>query len=157
MIDQRRIVQIAAGKYHVLALDAAGRIYAWGANTHGQLGLKQRKRNDNRGGGQLKTPGMKTKMNEAVSEPVNEVKTPRQLTEINAVFSKIFAFKNSSYAVQKDGQVYGWGENNGNKFMINYAKAKNVEVGKPYQASTKFEPDDAEELKELAKIPTRIY
>ena len=30
--------QIAAGQYHVLAVDDCGHLYAWGYNGYGQLG-----------------------------------------------------------------------------------------------------------------------
>ena len=33
------IVQIATGRNHVLALDTTGKIYSWGRNDYGQLGL----------------------------------------------------------------------------------------------------------------------
>lgn len=34
----KEIVDIAAGMKHSLALDSSGRLFAWGANNHGQLG-----------------------------------------------------------------------------------------------------------------------
>ena len=34
-----RIKSVCAGDHHVLALTKAGKVYAWGRNTHGQLGL----------------------------------------------------------------------------------------------------------------------
>ena len=33
-----KIVAIAAGDYHTLAVDATGRVWAWGKNGYGQLG-----------------------------------------------------------------------------------------------------------------------
>ena len=36
------IVQIATGSSHVLALDTAGNVYAWGSNNSGQLGLSEK-------------------------------------------------------------------------------------------------------------------
>ena len=36
-----RIVQIATGRTHVLALDTTGKVYSWGRNDFGQLGLGQ--------------------------------------------------------------------------------------------------------------------
>jgi len=35
----RRIVMIAGGQYHSLALDASGDLYSWGWNAYGELGL----------------------------------------------------------------------------------------------------------------------
>ena len=37
--DTSPIVSIATGRSHVLALDTAGRVYAWGSNNRGQLGI----------------------------------------------------------------------------------------------------------------------
>ena len=36
----RTIVQVAAGQRHVLALDTAGQVYAWGFGGYGRLGHK---------------------------------------------------------------------------------------------------------------------
>jgi len=36
-------VSIATGRNHVLALDTAGRVYAWGDNLKGQLGVGKKK------------------------------------------------------------------------------------------------------------------
>ncbi|QQR81637.1 MAG: hypothetical protein IPJ69_05890 [Deltaproteobacteria bacterium] len=41
------IVQIVAGRYHLLALDKGGNVYAWGENTSGQLGNGTRLESDN--------------------------------------------------------------------------------------------------------------
>ena len=35
----RRLVEIAIGSSHTCALDAGGRAYCWGSNTHGELGI----------------------------------------------------------------------------------------------------------------------
>jgi alpha-tubulin suppressor-like RCC1 family protein len=37
--DKDPIVCIATGRSHVLALDTSGRVYAWGDNQKGQLGV----------------------------------------------------------------------------------------------------------------------
>ena len=37
--NDARVVQVAAGAAHALALTRAGRVYAWGAGSHGRLGL----------------------------------------------------------------------------------------------------------------------
>lgn len=37
------LIKISAGKHHVLAVDAAGKVYAWGSGDMGRLGLADRK------------------------------------------------------------------------------------------------------------------
>ena len=48
------IVMIATGSSHVLALDTAGNVYAWGSNTSGQLGIpaEEKKKNQANSNGQ---------------------------------------------------------------------------------------------------------
>jgi alpha-tubulin suppressor-like RCC1 family protein len=40
--ENRRIVAVASGWRHSLALDAEGRVYSWGWGSYGQLGHGQR-------------------------------------------------------------------------------------------------------------------
>lgn len=40
-LEGRRIVQVALGGWHCLALDARGQVYAWGGNEYGQCGLEE--------------------------------------------------------------------------------------------------------------------
>jgi alpha-tubulin suppressor-like RCC1 family protein len=37
-----RIVMLAAGSHHILALNVDGRVFAWGNNDVGQLGIGQK-------------------------------------------------------------------------------------------------------------------
>jgi len=39
--EQERIIKIATGRSHVLALTENGAVYSWGKNDKGQLGLGQ--------------------------------------------------------------------------------------------------------------------
>jgi len=41
-LDGNPIVQIAAGGNHVCAVSSTGRVYAWGSNSHGQLGFARK-------------------------------------------------------------------------------------------------------------------
>jgi len=41
-IEQELIKKIATGKSHVLALTESGKVYAWGKNDKGQLGIGEK-------------------------------------------------------------------------------------------------------------------
>ncbi len=75
------IKQIATGYSHVLALTKQGEVYAWGANTNGQLGTGEE----------------------------NDCNIPIKIQGISNII-KIDAYKNKSIALSSDGKVYVWGE-----------------------------------------------
>eukprot|EP00927_Polykrikos_kofoidii_P015807 TRINITY_DN17079_c0_g1_i4.p1 TRINITY_DN17079_c0_g1~~TRINITY_DN17079_c0_g1_i4.p1 ORF type:complete len:623 (-),score=107.25 TRINITY_DN17079_c0_g1_i4:14-1780(-) len=79
-----KVVDIQFGKHHVLALTNGGKVYSWGGNNEGQLGL-----NDTQGR----------------CEPVY-VDGLREFS-----IEQILAVDNMSYALTSTGQVYAWGEN----------------------------------------------
>jgi hypothetical protein len=101
-------VQLVAGRDHVLALDTLGQVYSWGRNDHGQLGHGE------------KEEVAETKMNEQ-NLRVNNIITQRILTKEkpkriegqlkSKQICKIFAGENTSFAVTKEGEVFGWGDN----------------------------------------------
>jgi hypothetical protein len=80
-----RIVQIACGKYHSLALSNIGDIYSWGMGFEGQLGL---------------------------TGPYEVASSPRYL---NFFFKKPVKFiacgHNYSLCITKESELFGWGEN----------------------------------------------
>ncbi len=76
-----KFTKIAVGKDHSLALGNNGKVYAWGANKNGQLGDGQNIDSGN----------------------LVEV---RNLSNIE----KIIAYENISYAIDKNGVAYVWGE-----------------------------------------------
>ena len=79
-----RVVQVSVGQEHSLAVGACGELWAWGRNTHGQLGL----------GG------------EAV-----EVLGPSRVRGAPAVIS-VGAGTCHSAAASSDGRAYAWGHGN---------------------------------------------
>lgn len=42
-LDDSRVVEVAAGPYHSLALSEDGKVYAWGSNREGRLGVRSAK------------------------------------------------------------------------------------------------------------------
>lgn len=77
------IVKVSAGKDHALALSSDGKVYAWGGNENGQLGIGKK---------------------------IDFLYSPFQVELLDNV--KIIAAGDSySFAVRHDGSVYSWGRN----------------------------------------------
>lgn len=79
------IIKISVGTDHVLALRRDGKVYAWGRNTSGQLGIG----------------------NTEDSKYAKEVVTEEGIVLNNIV--DISCGANTSTAIDKDGNVYVWG------------------------------------------------
>ena len=95
--NTRKIVQIATGRNHVMALDKKGRVYTWGENTYGQLG--------------------KIDPNAAYNKE-KPVPKPQSLeNELKKDIKQIYTGKFSSYAVTKDGVIFSWGKNVNNNLI----------------------------------------
>ena len=75
--------QISAGHDHSLAIDKNGKVWSWGHNNRGQLG-------DNTAGDRI---------------------TPVSILGSNKTFCKILAGYDHSLAIDKNGNVWGWGYN----------------------------------------------
>ena len=81
------IVDVACGSDHSLAVDGVGRVWAWGADYAGQLGIGRGDRDDD----------------EEVGGPV--------VIEGLPPISFVRAGDAVSYAVSRDGEVWAWGSN----------------------------------------------
>ncbi|XP_078532227.1 E3 ISG15--protein ligase HERC5-like isoform X2 [Lissotriton helveticus] len=84
-LHDRRIIQVACGDHHCMALSKGGELFTWGENTHGQLGLR--------------------------SQPSRQ-STP-QLVEhlMGSPLAQITAGSAHSIALSLTGTVYSWGNN----------------------------------------------
>lgn len=82
-----KIVKIAAGNNHYLALNNKGAVFAWGAGEHNQLGRRIVER---------------TRLNALVPR---EFGLPKAMVDI-------FCGSEHSFALHKNGTVYSWGANN---------------------------------------------
>ncbi|XP_078385864.1 putative E3 ubiquitin-protein ligase HERC3 [Cetorhinus maximus] len=85
-LRDRKIIQVACGSDHSLALSKDGKLFAWGQNTYGQLGLGTK-------GGSQHSPQCVTSLTEM---PV----------------AQITAGGEHSFALSLSGAVFGWGRNN---------------------------------------------
>lgn len=83
----KKLLSIACGSKHVLALDVDGKVYSWGKNDVGQLGH---------------TGNVEEK----------EYLVPKEIQYFSRKkVVSIFAGLNCSFAVDYTGNLYGWGEN----------------------------------------------
>jgi regulator of chromosome condensation len=81
-----RIKDIFSGSYHAFAMDSNDRVFAWGLNNYGQLGVGDR---ENR------------------SEP-----QAIQLTYPDVIFTQLEGGEHHSLALDRNGQVYSFGRGN---------------------------------------------
>jgi alpha-tubulin suppressor-like RCC1 family protein len=80
-------VAIAAGNDHVLCATSDGRLYAWGANDHGQLG------------------------DGTTTSRLRAVEIPRTGEFAGSSITKVWAGSTHSFALASDGTLFGWGNN----------------------------------------------
>lgn len=130
-------VQISAGYSHVLALDKAGNLFAWGDNAWGQLGLENvpnvASPTQVKEGVKFKGIAAGTCANESFSLAIDEngnlwswgynrygqlgngttsrsKKLPYQITQ-NIEFNQISAGENHCLALDNEGNIWSWGLN----------------------------------------------
>ena len=90
---QERVISIAAGYCHSLALLENGEVYAWGRNDDGQLGNGENQ----------------------------DSKYPTPVNAISEKVVRIAAGYQQSLALLENGKVYGWGWNGrGQRGLVNY-------------------------------------
>jgi regulator of chromosome condensation len=85
--DLKKIIQLACGSNHVLALASTGAVYAWGSGQQNQLGRRIVERN--------KTNGL----------------TPTQFGLKGKKITTIGCGSYHSFAIDANGKVYAWGLN----------------------------------------------
>ncbi|MGN0106988.1 MAG: Ig-like domain-containing protein, partial [Hominilimicola sp.] len=87
--DGSRVISVYAGEYHSVALTDTGKVYTWGSNEYGQLGLTNESGN---------------------AIIADKVPTPTLVNGLPAI-SKIAAGAIHTVALAKSGLVYTWGDN----------------------------------------------
>lgn len=102
-----KIIEIATGNEHVLALGENKKVFSWGRNTKGQLGLPSI------------SPG-----------PNKEIHLPELIEFFNKLPAKqIFAGGDSSYAVSEGGNnLYVWGDNEKGQLGLNPNEEKIIPI-----------------------------
>jgi hypothetical protein len=97
------VIQIAAGRGHVLALDADGRVWGWGQNNYGQVGSD---------GSLTPQPGATV-----VAAALVRDQNFAPLTDV----VHISAAGYTSLAVKSDGSIYTWGVGQGDVLCQGFA------------------------------------
>jgi alpha-tubulin suppressor-like RCC1 family protein len=101
-----KVVDVVCGRQHCLARGVNYKVYCWGYNTHGQLGLS----------------GLSNKSSLEQDEPA-EIQTFS-----NIKVKQIYASGNSSFAITDGGNsLYGWGDNRHGQLGLNI-RQKQIEV-----------------------------
>ncbi|KAM5191264.1 putative E3 ubiquitin-protein ligase HERC6 [Mantella aurantiaca] len=104
-----KIIQVACGHYHTVALSEDSSVYSWGKNDAGQLGL-----------------GYKT-TNHA---------SPQLVQYLRGVpLVQIAAGGSQSFALSMSGMVFGWGKNNAGQLGFKMSPQK-AGIFKPYAVSS---------------------
>ncbi|RDA95517.1 hypothetical protein CP533_5415 [Ophiocordyceps camponoti-saundersi (nom. inval.)] len=112
----KNIKSLAAGANHVLALDTKGAVLAWGSGQQNQLGRRIIERNK-----------MSSLLPQSVGLPRNKI-------------VKIACGGYHSFALDKDGQVWGWGLNNfGEIWAESNVGEDNAIILKPVKLTTLYD------------------
>lgn len=116
-----KIIQVAAGPAHTIALDNEGKVWAWGSNFHGALGDT-------------------TTTDRAYAVPVKDPDGPGQLSNIvrisaGGITGSINSTNGSfSAAVARDGTIYVWGTNN-EGVMANGTTSNSPKISTPLKVN----------------------
>ncbi|XP_066487809.1 probable E3 ubiquitin-protein ligase HERC6 [Tiliqua scincoides] len=108
-LSQVKIIQTACGHYHSIALTRDGRVYSWGQNTYGQLGLG-------------KGESFKAR--------------PQHVSALNGIpLAEVAAGGAHSFALSLSGVAYGWGKNNAHQLGLSRTDPKE-QVFKPMSVAS---------------------
>ncbi|XP_074084239.1 putative E3 ubiquitin-protein ligase HERC6 isoform X2 [Macrotis lagotis] len=87
-----KIIQVSCGHYHSIALAQDGRVFSWGNNLHGQLGL---------------------------GEIFPSQASPQQVKSLDGIpLAQVAAGGAHSFALSLSGISYGWGRNNEGQLAV---------------------------------------
>lgn len=109
----RKIVTIGCGSYHSFAVDEAGKVYAWGLNTFGQL-------------------GMETSEDQVVEPQVVETLLPENHDGAKVV--QVDAGSHYSLFLFDNGQVWGCGRCDGNELGLGEDHPAKIQLTKERDA-----------------------
>ncbi|WED43955.1 RCC1 domain-containing protein [Legionella cardiaca] len=94
-LDSKKIVKLALGNNHILALTDNGQVYSWGNNDCGQLGLEQH----------------------------DDCNIPQLITAFKKIrITAIFAGRSTSFCLSEEGEVYAFGDNEASQLGLENVK-----------------------------------
>ncbi|XP_043827226.1 probable E3 ubiquitin-protein ligase HERC6 [Dromiciops gliroides] len=103
-LSKVKIIQVSCGHYHSVALAQDGKVFSWGKNSHGQLGLGQN---------------------------IPSQASPQQVTSLNDIpLAQVAAGGAHSFALSLSGTSYGWGSNSAGQLALS---GKNASVQQSYK------------------------
>lgn len=128
------IIDIKKGKSHLVALTSEGRVFSWGNNNYGQIGIMNKEENPDIKASTVEAPpaankGKKGKLHLPAFKKEKEVtKTvwqpvliyPREDDEDNKMGSlydpgaQIEVYNNSNFLLTREGKLWSWGDNKDN-------------------------------------------
>uniref|UniRef100_A0A8D0GY77 RCC1-like domain-containing protein n=1 Tax=Sphenodon punctatus TaxID=8508 RepID=A0A8D0GY77_SPHPU len=102
-ISTLRVIQVTCGHYHSLALAQDGRVFSWGQNSHGQLGI---------------------------GKEFSSVAAPQCIASLDGIpVAQVATGGAHSFALSLSGAVYGWGRNNAQQLGLTSASPKGKDDG----------------------------
>ena len=137
------IIQISQGTDHILALSADGTVYSWGKNSQYQCGRNHIDREN------LQENEKKIEANryeETFMPPgvihFSETSDPESAnTQWTEKIYRIYAFRNSSFAVSRNGRSYNWGSrefDEKTKESVSYIPNDLKNINKSFNFSSKL-------------------
>ena len=125
-----------------MALDTQGKIYVWGRNDHGQLGLGKEMRDKNL---DIKS-GQQSSEKKMVERLVQETPLPIEGTFKDDKFCQIYAGNYQSFAVTVDGEIYAWGDNTYGQLLMREGS----------EEQKNDNPDDTQRVRNIFYEPTKF-
>ncbi|KAM8967986.1 probable E3 ubiquitin-protein ligase HERC6 isoform X1 [Sarcophilus harrisii] len=103
-LSRDKIIQVSCGHYHSIALTQDGKVFSWGDNDHGQLGL-------------------------GTNFPSQA--SPQRVNSLDGIpLAQVAAGGSHSFALSLSGTSYGWGRNKEGQLALS---GKNASVEKSYK------------------------
>jgi RCC1 and BTB domain-containing protein len=130
--ESEKIVSITCGYYHSMALTQNGRVYSWGKNNFGQLGIEPT--DDNISIGSIKS------LNRSLSNNNYCHQIPTRISGLEGVIvRKIISGSNHNLLLTTDGEIYAFGDNSfGQIGSGNESRTQNVAIKIYNEENLKF-------------------
>ncbi|XP_026548213.1 probable E3 ubiquitin-protein ligase HERC6, partial [Notechis scutatus] len=113
-LSKYNVIQVACGHYHSIALTKDGRVFSWGHNSHGQLGL---------------------------GKEVPSQATPCNISSLAGIpLAQVAAGGAHNFVLSLSGVVYGWGKNNAHQLGLDQKTSEGKSIFKLSQEKMSMLP-----------------